>query len=156
MATYRDLLKQTKTQIREADTAEVDERRTQPGTVLLDVREPDEHEQGTIPGSVFIPRGQLESNVENRITDKDTPVLVYCAGGNRSAFAAKTLEELGYTNVVSMKGGFNRWKDEGREWHTPRVLTPDQRKQLAERMKQRREMSERHMRERRALDQPRR
>jgi molybdopterin/thiamine biosynthesis adenylyltransferase/rhodanese-related sulfurtransferase len=127
VATYRDLLKQTKAEIREVDTAEVDELRHRPGIVLLDVREPDEHEQGTIPGSLFIPRGQLESNVESRVTGKDTPLLVYCAGGNRSAFAAKTLEELGYTDVVSMKGGFNRWKDEGRDWQTPRVLNPEQR-----------------------------
>jgi molybdopterin/thiamine biosynthesis adenylyltransferase/rhodanese-related sulfurtransferase len=127
VATYRDLLKQTKTQIREVETTDVDELRHRPGTVLLDVREPDEHEQGTIPDSVLIPRGQLESNVESRVTDKNAPVLIFCAGGNRSAFAAKTLEELGYTDVVSMKGGFNRWKDEGRDWQTPRVLQPEQR-----------------------------
>jgi molybdopterin/thiamine biosynthesis adenylyltransferase/rhodanese-related sulfurtransferase len=127
VATYRDLLKQAKSEIREVDTAEVDARRTEPGIVLLDVREPDEHEQGAIPGSVFIPRGQLESNVENRVPDKSQPVLIYCAGGNRSAFAAKTLEQLGYTDVVSMKGGFNRWKDEGRDWAAPRVLQPEQR-----------------------------
>jgi molybdopterin/thiamine biosynthesis adenylyltransferase/rhodanese-related sulfurtransferase len=131
VATYRDLLKETKAQIREVDTAEVDELRQRSDTVLLDVREPDEHEQGTIPGSVFIPRGQLESNVENRLTDKRQPVLIYCAGGNRSAFAAKTLEELGYTDVVSMKGGFNRWKDEGRDWQTPQVLNPEQRHRYA-------------------------
>ena len=131
MATYRDLLKQTKAEIREVDTADVEGRLGDPDVVLLDVREPDEHEQGTIPGSVFIPRGQLESNVENRIPAKNTPVLVYCAGGNRSAFAAKTLDELGYTDVVSMKGGFNRWKDEGRDWQTPQVLSPEQRGRYA-------------------------
>jgi molybdopterin/thiamine biosynthesis adenylyltransferase/rhodanese-related sulfurtransferase len=125
--TYRDLLKQTKAQIREVDTAATDDLRTRPGVVLLDVREPDEHEQGTIPGSVFIPRGQLESHVENRITDKSGQIVIFCAAGNRSAFAAKTLEELGYADVVSMKGGFNRWKDEGRDWQTPRVLNPEQR-----------------------------
>jgi molybdopterin/thiamine biosynthesis adenylyltransferase/rhodanese-related sulfurtransferase len=127
VATYRDLLKQTKAQIREVETAEADDLRTRPGVVLLDVREPDEHEQGTIPGSVFIPRGQLESNVEGRLADKSTPLVVFCAAGARSAFAAKTLEELGYTDVVSMKGGFNRWKDEGRDWQAPRVLNPEQR-----------------------------
>jgi len=131
VATYRDLLKQTKAEIREVDTADVEGRLGDPDVVLLDVREPDEHEQGTIPGSVFIPRGQLESNVENRIPAKNTPVLVYCAGGNRSAFAAKTLDELGYTDVVSMKGGFNRWKDEGRDWQTPQVLSPEQRGRYA-------------------------
>src|SRR5207247_11093722 len=58
---------------------------------------------------------------------KDKPVVVYCAGGTRSAFAAETLQELGYTDVASMKGGFGRWKDEGRPWITPSVLTPEQR-----------------------------
>jgi sulfur-carrier protein adenylyltransferase/sulfurtransferase len=127
MPTYRDLLKQAKDEIREIDTKAADELRSQPGVVLVDVREPDEHEQGAIPGSVFIPRGQLESNIENRVADKSTPLVVYCAGGNRSAFAARTLGDLGYTDVVSVVGGFNRWKDEGREWGTPRVLAPEQR-----------------------------
>jgi molybdopterin/thiamine biosynthesis adenylyltransferase/rhodanese-related sulfurtransferase len=127
MPTFRDLLQQTKAQIREIDTASADERRQAPGVVLLDIREPDEHEQGTIPGSVYIPRGHLEAQVEGRIPDKATPVLVYCAGGVRSAFAAKTLTELGYTDVQSVLGGFNRWKDEGRDWATPRTLDPEQR-----------------------------
>jgi molybdopterin/thiamine biosynthesis adenylyltransferase len=60
------------------------------------------------------------------LTDKDTPVVVYCAGGVRSAFAARTLQELGYTDVVSMIGGFGRWKDEGRPWTTPVTLSADQ------------------------------
>ena len=127
MASFRDLLNQTKAQIREVDTAGAEAARAQPGTVFLDVREPDEFEQGTIPGSVYIPRGHLEAQVEGRITSKDAPIVVYCAGGVRSAFAAKTLTELGYTDVVSMMGGFNRWKDEGRDWQTPRTLTPEQR-----------------------------
>ena len=127
MPSFRDLLAQTKRQIREVEPAEADAARHRPGVVLLDVREPDEHEQGTIPGSVFIPRGHLEAQVESRIPDRSTPVVVYCAGGVRSAFAAKTLGDLGYTDVVSMVGGFNRWKDEGREWAAPRTLTAEQR-----------------------------
>ncbi len=127
MATFRDLLKQTKAEIREVDTATTEELRQAPGTVVLDVREPDEFEQGAIPGSVHIPRGNLESNIEGRVPDHDTPLLVVCAGGVRSAFAAKTLSELGYSDVVSVAGGFNKWKDEGREWRTPRTLSPEQR-----------------------------
>jgi molybdopterin/thiamine biosynthesis adenylyltransferase/rhodanese-related sulfurtransferase len=95
--------------------------------VVLDVREPDEYDQGALPGALHIPRGHLESQIEARVADKSTPVLVYCAGGVRSAFAAKTLQELGYADVVSMAGGFNRWKDEGRDWSTPRTLTAEQR-----------------------------
>jgi molybdopterin/thiamine biosynthesis adenylyltransferase/rhodanese-related sulfurtransferase len=127
MPSFRELLSQTKAQIREIDTETADAARKVPGTVVLDVREPDEHEQGAIPGAIHIPRGQLESNIEHRVPEKDTPVVIYCAGGTRSAFAAKTMQELGYTDVVSVIGGFNRWKDEGREWKTPRVLTPEQR-----------------------------
>jgi sulfur-carrier protein adenylyltransferase/sulfurtransferase len=127
MATFRDLLKQTKAEIREVDTASAEELRDAPGAVVLDVREPDEYEQGAIPGSVHIPRGNLESNIEGRIPDHDTPLVVFCAGGVRSAFAAKTLTELGYTDVVSVAGGFNKWKDEGREWRAPRTLSPEQR-----------------------------
>jgi molybdopterin/thiamine biosynthesis adenylyltransferase/rhodanese-related sulfurtransferase len=127
MASFRELLKQTKAQIREVDTAEADQLRAQPGAVVLDVREPDEYEQGAIPGALHIPRGNLESNVESRVPDHDTPLIVHCAGGTRSAFAAKTLEEMGYTDVVSVAGGFNKWKDEGRDWKVPRALTPEQR-----------------------------
>jgi molybdopterin/thiamine biosynthesis adenylyltransferase/rhodanese-related sulfurtransferase len=127
MATFRDLLNQTKAEIREVDTAEAERLRGQPGAIVLDVREPDEYEQGAIPGSIHIARGQLESNIEGRVPEHDTPLVVFCAGGVRSAFAAKTLEQLGYTDVVSVKGGFNKWKDEDRDWRAPRVLAPEQR-----------------------------
>jgi sulfur-carrier protein adenylyltransferase/sulfurtransferase len=127
MPNYRDLLKAAKSRIREVTTAEADEARTAPGVVVLDVREPEEFEQGAVPDSLHIPRGNLESNVESRITDKDAPVLVICAAGNRSAFAAETLGQMGYTDVASVAGGFNRWKDEGRDWKVPQKLTPEQR-----------------------------
>jgi len=127
MASFRELLQQAKLAIREVDTATGDEMRSHTGAVVLDVREPDEYEQGAIPGAVHIPRGQLESNIEGRIPDRTTPLVVYCAGGTRSAFAAKTLSDMGYTDVVSVTGGFNRWKDEGRDWRVPRALTPEQR-----------------------------
>ena len=128
MATFRELLSQTKTQIREINTTAAAERRAaEPATVVLDVREPDEWEQGAIPGSLHIPRGHLETQIESRVSDKTTPLIVFCAGGVRSAFATKTLNDLGYDNVVSVEGGFGRWKDEGRDWRTPAVLTPGQR-----------------------------
>lgn len=126
MASFRDLLASTKAEIRETDPAGA-EQAVADGAVLLDVREPDEVAQGSIPGSVLIVRGNLEAQVESRIPDKATPIVVMCAGGVRSAFAAKSLAELGYGDVLSMDGGFNRWKDEGREWTIPRTLNPDQR-----------------------------
>ena len=127
MATFRELLAQARTQVREVDTSTVELTLSGEGTVLLDVREPDEFAQGAIPGAVHIPRGQLESQVENRLPDHDSPVVIYCAGGVRSVFAARTLAEMGYSDVVSMSGGFDRWKDEGRPWTTPRTLQPEQR-----------------------------
>lgn len=127
MRNFRELLAATKAEVREVDTAEADELRQQPGAVVLDVREPDEYEQGAIPGALHIPRGTLETSVEGRVPDKDTSLVVHCASGVRSAFAAKTLSELGYTDVVTVAGGFNKWKDEGRDWKVPATLTPDQR-----------------------------
>ena len=126
MATFRDLLNEAKQQIDEVDTATA-EQLVADGALLLDVREADEFEQGAVPGSVFIPRGHLEGQVEGRLTDKAAKVVVMCAGGVRSAFAARTLGELGYSDVVSMAGGFNKWKDEGRDWRRPEVLSPEQR-----------------------------
>lgn len=127
MASFRDLLVSTKADIREVSTAEADEARRGDGVVTLDVREPDEYEQGALPGALHIARGTLETNVEMQVPDHDTPLVVYCAGGTRSAFAAETLGELGYTDVVSVDGGFNRWKDEDRDWTTPATLSPEQR-----------------------------
>src|SRR5438046_10757482 len=125
MASYRDLLRAAKANTREVDPATAEARLGD--ATFLDVRELDEYEQGMIPGSVFIPRGHLESQAENKLPDRDKPIIIYCAGGNRSAFAARTLQELGYTDVASMIGGFGRWKNEGRDWVTPAVLDPEQR-----------------------------
>ena len=126
MASFRELLQQAKASITEVDTAGGQELLDQ-GYLLLDVREPDEYEQGAIPNSIHIPRGQIESSIENRLPDRQTKLVVMCAGGVRSAFAVQTLEQLGYGNSVSMDGGFNKWKDEGRRWTRPRTLTPEQR-----------------------------
>ena len=125
MATPRELLNAAKAEIREIDAADVASRLDH--FRLLDVREPDEYEQGAVPGAVHVPRGQLEFSIEGRLTDKNAPIAVYCAGGVRSAFAARTLQELGYTDVVSVIGGFNKWKDDGLPWTTPRTLSADQR-----------------------------
>lgn len=127
MATFRDLLSQAKSEITEIDTAEAQARIEAGGVLVLDVREPDEFEQGTLANVLHIPRGHLEAQIEGRATDRDQEIIVYCAGGIRSAFAARTLQELGYTNVLSMAGGFGRWKDEGRPWKLPVQLTADQR-----------------------------
>jgi len=125
MATFRDLLSAAKAEITEVTTDSAADH-IAAGYTVLDVREPDEYQEGAIEGAIHIPRGHLESQIENRITDKSTPVVVYCAGGVRSAFAASTMQELGYESVESMAGGFGRWKDEGRPWKQPVSLNPEQ------------------------------
>ncbi len=125
MATFRDLLSAAKAEITEVTTDSAADH-IAAGYTVLDVREPDEYQEGAIQGAIHIPRGHLESQIENRITDKSTPVVVYCAGGVRSAFAARTMQELGYESVESMAGGFGRWKDEGRPWKQPVSLNPEQ------------------------------
>jgi molybdopterin/thiamine biosynthesis adenylyltransferase/rhodanese-related sulfurtransferase len=125
MPSYRELLRAAKSRITEIQPEEAEARLGD--AVFLDIREQDEYDQGTIPGSLFIPRGHLESNAETKLVDRDRPIVVFCAAGNRSAFATETLEQLGFTDVVSMAGGFGRWKNEGRPWITPQTLTHEQR-----------------------------
>ncbi len=125
MPSPRDLLNAAKAEIREVDPHDVADHLER--YTVLDVREPDEYEQGALPNAVHVPRGQLEFSIEGRLVNKNAPIAVYCAGGTRSAFAAKTLQDLGYTDVVSVIGGFNKWKDEGLAWVTPQTMTPDQR-----------------------------
>jgi adenylyltransferase/sulfurtransferase len=93
---------------------------------LIDCREADEHAQGAIPGAAWIPRGFLESRIEKHVADRATPVVIYCASGNRSLFAQRSLTELGYTNVRSLAGGFTGWKRAGLPWEVPHALRADQ------------------------------
>ncbi len=83
------------------------------GSTLLDVREKEEYREGHLAGAISLPRGFLEMRVEETVPDKGTPIIAYCAGGTRSLIAARTLKDMGYTNVVSMTGGFGAWKSAG-------------------------------------------
>jgi len=128
MPSYQQYLKATKSEIQETDVQAV-HKLVESGAstpVVIDVREKDEFVQGYIPGAQWISRGLLESKIEDAVPNRDTPVILYCAGGNRSAFAAKSLQQLGYTNVESMAGGFTAWKRSGLPWKTPTVMTPEQ------------------------------
>jgi sulfur-carrier protein adenylyltransferase/sulfurtransferase len=113
MATYRELLAQVKGEIDEVDAVRARELIESGDPVIVDVREQDEWDEGHIPGALHIPRGNLESRIETAAPDRSRQLVVYCAAGNRSAFAAKTLEELGYDDVVSLAGGFSDWKRNG-------------------------------------------
>ena len=126
MSTFQELLAQAKSLINETDPSESETLITE-GWVVLDVREVEEYDQGVIPESILIPQGKIEETIEERIPNHDQPIIAMCAGGVRSAFAAVTLDELGYTNVVSMDGGFNLWKQQGRSWVSSQILKPEQR-----------------------------
>jgi molybdopterin/thiamine biosynthesis adenylyltransferase/rhodanese-related sulfurtransferase len=128
MATYRELLARVKDEIDEISTIEAHERlESSGGSLFVDVREPDEWEEGHIPGAIYTGRGRLEQRIEGLVPDKTRELVVYCSAGSRSAFAAKVLEELGYENVVNLAGGFADWKRNGFDVTIPRVLSPEQR-----------------------------
>jgi molybdopterin/thiamine biosynthesis adenylyltransferase/rhodanese-related sulfurtransferase len=120
-------LKRTIAEIAPGDAA----RLQQEGAVLIDVREPDEIAQGSPPGARRIVRGFLELRVEDAVPDKRTTLLVMCAGGVRSLFASEGLRLLGYGDVRSVAGGFNRWKDEGRPVEVPESLSAGDRERYA-------------------------
>ncbi len=126
MPTFKDLLATTKKEIREISIDDVKRLIDQKAAVkLVDVRESDEYAAGRLPGALSVPRGFLEQRIEDK-AGRDDEVVVYCAGGTRSAFAAKTLRELGYTKVASMAGGYNRWHDAAYPTDKPFTLSAQQ------------------------------
>ncbi|HEY7196549.1 MAG TPA: ThiF family adenylyltransferase, partial [Gaiellaceae bacterium] len=131
MASYRELLNQVKSEIEEVDAVRAKELLDSDSPAIVDVREQSEWDEGHLPGAVHVPRGNLESRIENAVPDRDRTVVLYCATGSRSAFAAKTLEELGYENVVSLAGGFTDWKRNGFPFDVPRALADSQRRRYS-------------------------
>jgi molybdopterin/thiamine biosynthesis adenylyltransferase/rhodanese-related sulfurtransferase len=128
MPSYRDLLAQVKTEIEEVDATRARELLDGPEPPLfVDVRESDEWDEGHVPGAVHVARGHLESRIEAAAPDHTQPIVVYCAGGSRSAFATKSLQELGYENVVSLAGGYTDWKRNGFPTQLPRSLDAEKR-----------------------------
>jgi molybdopterin/thiamine biosynthesis adenylyltransferase/rhodanese-related sulfurtransferase len=129
-----EYIRQIKSQIDEVDPAEVQDNLDN-GVAIVDVRESEELSQGHLPGARHVPRGYLESRIEGAAPDRSQRVVVYCASGQRSALAAKTLrDDLGYENVQSMTGGITLWKDRGYDVEVPRALTADQRERYSRHM----------------------
>src|SRR5438477_10730621 len=124
MPSYRDLLQQVKSEIDEIAVPRARVLLLEDGErpLLVDIRELEEWSEGRIPGAIHSSRGNLESRIEQAAPDRSRPILLYCAAGNRSAFAAKTLEELGYEHVTSLAGGYVDWKRSGLPTELPRQL----------------------------------
>jgi molybdopterin/thiamine biosynthesis adenylyltransferase/rhodanese-related sulfurtransferase len=124
--TFRELLSSVKQEIREVSVEEVKRLLDARAPVkLIDVREADEHAAGRLPGATHIPRGYLELRIEDKAR-REEELILYCAGGTRSALAARTLREMGYERVASLAGGYNRWSDSAYPVEKPFVLTAEQ------------------------------
>jgi molybdopterin/thiamine biosynthesis adenylyltransferase/rhodanese-related sulfurtransferase len=131
MPSGAEVLRQIKSRIDEVDPSVVREQVTN-GATVVDVREPEEWAAGHIPGAVHVPKSYLESRIEGAAPDRSGHVILYCASGNRSAWATRTMvDDLGYENVESMTGGFTLWKDRGYEVDVPRTLTAEQRERYS-------------------------
>lgn len=112
--TPKDLIAEAKENIEEVDAAEAG-KRLQGGAIAVDVREGEELANGRLPGAVHVPRGMLEFTIGKKpgMENPDAELIIYCAGGSRSALAAQTLHQLGYTGAVSLAGGFKGWVEAG-------------------------------------------
>jgi molybdopterin/thiamine biosynthesis adenylyltransferase/rhodanese-related sulfurtransferase len=131
MASYRELLEQVRGEIDEVDPGRARDLLSEDDVALVDVREQAEWDEGHIPGAVHIPRSFLESRIEGAVPDRSQAVVLYCASGNRSAFAAKTLDELGYESVYSLAGGFTDWKRNGFPFELPHTLDEAKRRRYS-------------------------
>jgi sulfur-carrier protein adenylyltransferase/sulfurtransferase len=130
--TYADLIANVRKRTKQLSLEELKRRiDAREKMVLVDVREKDEWRAGYIPGAVSVPRGFLEIQAEQKLPDKNAHIVAYCAGGTRSALAAATLLDLGYTNVETANPGFVRWKDLGYPVETPPELTDSQRERYS-------------------------
>jgi len=133
---FREILRQARQHVPEWSASQVNEvlnQRKQGNAdfTLVDVREKIEWNEGYIPGAIHVPRGHLESQIEETVPDKSKKVVLYCAGGVRSLMAASTLQQMGYEDVVSMAGGFGQWKGSGLGFMEPRTLNDAQSKRYS-------------------------
>jgi len=132
----REILKRARQQVPEWSSAQVHDalehkQHNDDDFTLVDVREKNEWNEGYIPGAIHVPRGYLELQIEEAVPDKSQKVVLYCAGGVRSLMAGRTLQQMGYTDVVSMAGGFGQWKGNGYEFKQPRTLDAAQSKRYS-------------------------
>jgi adenylyltransferase/sulfurtransferase len=125
--TFKELLAEARKTIPEWSADQVYEKLNNgAGYTLVDVREKEEYREGHLRGAISLPRGFLEIRVEETIPDKNAPVIAYCAGGTRSLLAARGMAEMGYTNVISMTGGYTAWKGAGLPWEQDHQFSAEQ------------------------------
>lgn len=111
---FLDLVNSVRVNIRECTVQDVKTRQDAGETLqLIDVREDHEWQAAHLPGAVHLGKGIIERDVEERFPETDTELILYCGGGFRSALAADALQKMGYSNVISMDGGFRGWKEAG-------------------------------------------
>ena len=109
---FLKIVDDAKSRIKETDVDEVKERLDRDDKFLLvDVREESEFAKDHLPGAIHLGKGVIERDIENRVPDLNTPMVLYCGGGFRSAMAADNLQKMGYTNVISMDGGVRGWRE---------------------------------------------
>ena len=111
---FLKLVNDAKTRVREVTVEETQQRlKENPNAKLIDVREDNEWQAGRAAGADHLGKGIIERDIEARVPDKSTELILYCGGGFRSALVADVLQQMGYTNVFSMAGGWKAWKDSG-------------------------------------------
>lgn len=111
---FLNIVNDAKSRIRECTVSEAKERLdAEHAFLLVDVREESEWTAGHIPGAIHLGKGVIERDIEAAVPDKDAELVLYCGGGYRSALAADNLQKMGYSNVISMDGGFGGWKEAG-------------------------------------------
>ena len=117
---FLEIVNDAKSRISECTVQDVQEMRTSGKEfALVDLREESEFASGHLPGAIHLGKGIIERDIEQQIPDTSTKVVLYCGGGFRSALAADALQKMGYTDVISMDGGWSGWKAAGFEVETP-------------------------------------
>ncbi|HEY2665047.1 MAG TPA: molybdopterin-synthase adenylyltransferase MoeB [Candidatus Binataceae bacterium] len=122
----KNILDEVRGQVKSISAEEAAKMLEKPGPVVVDVRESDEWRQGHLPQAIGIPRGFLELRIEEKVPDRNTPVILQCASGTRSLLAARNLRDMGYENLYNLQGGFNAWKDKGLPWVADRQFSQDE------------------------------
>ena len=120
--TNQDFVREAKARIREVPPADARRRFEADEVVFLDVREGEETARGTVPGAIALPRGRLEGHAHDLFPSLELPIVVVCERGNRSALAADVLQQMGFSDVASLAGGFQAWAAAGHPVGAPRIL----------------------------------